>query len=75
MGDGLSTAESDSRVEAGGGAKVCLGLIRQPQEQRERQTEIEKERDEEEEDVYIENLASSSLPLQNAAKEIFCSWF
>lgn len=25
----LSTAESDSGAEAGGGAKVCLGLIRQ----------------------------------------------
>lgn len=43
---GLSTVESDSRADAGRGAKVCPRLIRKPRERR--QTEIDREKDEEE---------------------------
>ncbi len=45
--DGLSTAESDSRAEAGGGAKVCLRLIRKTGTEVERGRQTQKKRDEE----------------------------
>ncbi len=59
--DGLSTAEPDSRAEAGGGTKVCLRLIRQTGMEVERGRETQRERDEEEDKHAEFSLVFSSL--------------